>query len=137
MFSRFAAFFCAMLLSVTLFTTVFAASPKASPSVSPSPAASPSESVAPSQSPAVTTPQTSDTAKKWEELTDKQKSEIYELNNKIADLEFKMLEKYAQWGVIDKDTQTEVKSRIQAKNDRVRKEGKMPRFFMRKEAMKK
>ncbi|HHW31986.1 MAG TPA: DUF2680 domain-containing protein [Clostridiaceae bacterium] len=64
--------------------------------------------------------------KKWEALTEAQKAEIYKLQDQIAELSKKMIDKYCEYKIIDKNTADQIKEKIDKMNSEIKSEGKMP-----------
>lgn len=63
---------------------------------------------------------------KWEGLTDEQKSEIYSLKDQIADLEGKVVDKYAEFGIYNAEDVTAQKESISENKAKMRESGEMP-----------
>lgn len=64
--------------------------------------------------------------KKWSEMTDAQKNEIYELMDKQIDTKIQLIDKYAEDGIIDKETADKMKARLTESKTKIRESGKMP-----------
>lgn len=64
--------------------------------------------------------------KRWEALSDQEKSQVYEIIEKRAKTEFELLEKYAQLGLIDEKKAGEIQKHIEKRLDEMKKEGVFP-----------
>lgn len=64
--------------------------------------------------------------KKWAALTDAQKEEIYALKDKAADIRAQIIDKYLEWGIIDKAEAADMKKRIIESKTNMRESGRMP-----------
>jgi len=63
---------------------------------------------------------------KWDALTDEQKDEIYGLEDKKAALDKEIVDKYAEFGIIDSETADKAKEAIDERNGKMREDGGMP-----------
>lgn len=68
--------------------------------------------------------------KKWASLTDEQKNEIYKLMDNKIDIKIQMIDKYLEYGIIDKDTANNMKSKLNNYKTQMRESGKMPMLRM-------
>lgn len=64
--------------------------------------------------------------KRWEALSEQEKSQVYEIIEKRAKTEFELLEKYAQLGLIDEKKAGEIKKHIEKRLEEMKKEGVFP-----------
>jgi type IV pilus biogenesis protein CpaD/CtpE len=64
--------------------------------------------------------------KKWAALTDAQKEEIYALKDKEADIRAQIIDKYLEWGIINKAAAADMKKKITENKTNMRKNDKMP-----------
>ena len=65
--------------------------------------------------------------KRWEALSEQEKSQVYEIIEKRAKTEFELLEKYAQLGLIDEKKAGEIQKHIEKRLEEMKKEGVFPR----------
>jgi len=64
--------------------------------------------------------------KKWKSLPDAKKAEIYKLYDQITDLQKKIVDKYSEYEIINKETANKIKERIDKINSKIKSENKMP-----------
>ena len=63
---------------------------------------------------------------KWATLTNEQKNEIYALKDQIMDLQGKVADKYAEFGVISAEELAAQKERMTTRKSQMREKGEMP-----------
>lgn len=68
--------------------------------------------------------------KKWAALSDDQKNEIYKLTDKKIDIKIQIIDKYLEYGIIDKDSADSMKAKLNNYKTQMRESGKMPMFRM-------
>ena len=59
-------------------------------------------------------------AEKWSALNDKQRSEVYAIYDEQVKLRIKMVDKYAELGLIDSETAKTMKGKITARSEEVK-----------------
>ena len=65
---------------------------------------------------------------KWDALSDAQKEEIYALKDAICDIECRIVDKYLEWGILDKAAANEYKKIFTGYKSEMRMNGRMPFF---------
>lgn len=63
---------------------------------------------------------------KWDSLSETQKEEVYKLKDNIIDTESKIIDKYVEWGIVDKSTSEEIKEKMTERKAMMREDGNMP-----------
>lgn len=63
---------------------------------------------------------------KWNSLTAAQKAEIYALIERMGDVRSEIIDKYAEFGIIDDPTALAMKDRLAKAQAKIRENGKMP-----------
>lgn len=67
---------------------------------------------------------------KWNSLSEAQKEEIYKLKDNIIDVEGKVIDKYVEWGLVDKTTSENMKEKMAERKTKMREDGVMPGIGM-------
>ncbi len=63
---------------------------------------------------------------KWNNLSESQKNEIYNLKDAQSKIDEQILDKYVSWGLMDKDTAADIRTQITERNTQMRENGMMP-----------
>ena len=68
---------------------------------------------------------------KWDKLSEKQKNEVYALFEEKCASDAKILDKYVEFGLIDKPEADKIKERSAQRTEELKKSGKMPLFVIK------
>jgi len=63
---------------------------------------------------------------RWNELTDEQRSEIYDLEDQKSNIDRQIIEKYLEFGVIDRETADSMRDALESRRSDMRENSRMP-----------
>lgn len=120
-FKKLSGFLATLMLLATFSTTTFAATAE--------------DGTIPSHGPNLTNAQKSEMKvkydemnEKWSTLTDAQQKKIYKLMDKQIDIKIQTIDQYLSLGMIDKETATEMKTKLNEKKTKMRESNVFPMF---------
>ena len=67
-----------------------------------------------------------DMRERWNELSDQEKSEVYEILNDRAQTEIALLEKYVQLGLLNEKEAREIQNKIEERKESAKEKGLFP-----------
>ncbi|MCY8266187.1 YckD family protein [Bacillus haynesii] len=71
----------------------------------------------------------------YQELTDKQKNELASLQKDIMEKKKQLINKYVEYGILDQERGKEIKSHIEKRYEKERKNGFLPKWKHHKEKL--